>query len=224
MGVAAQSTPQKQTNWLLPLLAGAALIGLAAALWLIPPEQTLGNVIKVIFLHGALVRVGLLTFAAAGILSLAYLFMRRPSLYAWAMAAQESAVILWIVYALTSMISTRLSWGQWIAWEEPRVRASFHVLWFSVACLLLVLWMGNRTFAAFANLLVTVVAWTLIRGASIIRHPFDPIGTSGSSTYQMLYWVMVVALLVLAGVLVRWLYMKQPPPAAGGMKAAPTEN
>ena len=62
MGAAAQSTPQKQTNWLLPLLAGAALIGLAVALWLIPPEQTLGNVIKVIFLHGALVRVGLLTF------------------------------------------------------------------------------------------------------------------------------------------------------------------
>ena len=214
MGVAAQSAPSKSPAWLLPLLAGSALIGLAAALWLIPPEQTLGNVIKVIFLHGALVRVGLLTFGAAGILSLIYLFMRRPSIYAWAMAAQEGAVILWIVYALTSMISTRLSWGEWIAWEEPRVRASFHVLWFSIACLLLVLWMGNRTFAAFANLLVTVVAWTLIRGASIIRHPFDPIGTSGSSTYQMLYWVMVVALLVLAGVLVRWLYTRQPAPQA----------
>lgn len=211
MGVAAQSAPQKRTNWLLPVLAGSALLGLGIALWLTPPEQTLGNVIKVIFLHGALVRVGLLTFAAAGILSLIYLFTRKPSLYTWAMAAQEGSVILWIVYALTSMISTRLSWGEWIAWEEPRVRASFHVLWFSIACLLLVLWMGNRTFAAFANLLVTVVAWTLIRGASIIRHPFDPIGTSGSSTYQMLYWVMVVALVVLAGVLVRWLHMKQPP-------------
>jgi len=212
MGTAAQSTPQKLTNRLVPMLAAAASLGLAAALWLIPPEQTLGNVIKVIFLHGALVRVGLLTFAAAGILSLAYLVTRKPLLAVWTMAAQESAVIVWIVYALTSMVSTWLSWGEWIAWEEPRVRASFHVLWFSAACLLLVLWMGNRIFAAFANLLVAGVAWTLISGASIIRHPFDPIGTSGSSTYQMLYWVMVTALLVLAGVLVRWLYTKQRPP------------
>lgn len=202
-------TPHRRA-WLMPALAALAAIALAAALWLIPPEQTLGNVIKIIFLHGALVRVALLTFAAAGLVSLAYLLMRKPNLFAWAMAAQESAVILWIVYALTSMVSTYMSWGEWIAWEEPRVRASIHVLWFSIACLLLARWIGNRLFAAAINLLVAVVAWILIRGASIIRHPFDPIGTSGSETYQALYWVMVAALIVLAIVLVLWRVGRQP--------------
>ena len=211
MGATVPHVPQKTMDRLQAMFASTALLGLTVALWLMPPEQTLGSVIKVIFLHGALVRVGLLSFAAAGILSLAYLFMRKPSLYLWAIAAQKSAVLLWILYTLTSMISTQLSWGEWIAWEEPRVRASFHVLWFSAACLLLGLWMGHRTFAAFANLLVTTVAWILIRGASIIRHPFDPIGTSGSSKYQTLFWVMVVALIVLAGVLVRWLHTKERP-------------
>ncbi len=193
-------------NWLAPAAAVVGFVALFAALWLIPPEQTLGNVIKVIFLHGALVRVALLVFATAGILSAAYLLTHKPALYAWAMAAQKGAVILWIVYALTSMVSTRLSWGEWIAWEEPRVRASFHVLWFSIACLLLVLWMGNRYLSAAVNVLVTIVAWTLIQGASIIRHPFDPIGSSGSNTYQMLYWVMVAALALLSVLLVRWLH------------------
>ena len=160
-------------------------------------------------MHGALVRVGLLAFAVAGVLSLGFLLTRRARWFAWAMAAQKGAVILWIVYALTSSISTWLSWGEWIAWDEPRVRASVHVLWFSIACLLLVLWMGNRYFAAIVNLIVTGVAWTLIRGASIIRHPFDPIGTSGSNTYEVLYWVMVAALLLLAGLLVRWLHQRE---------------
>jgi hypothetical protein len=150
----------RSRRWVTPALTALGLAGLAAALWLIPPEQTLGNVIKVIFLHGALVRVGLLAFAVAGVLSLGFLLTRRTAWFAWAMAAQQGAVILWIVYALTSSISTWLSWGEWIAWDEPRVRASVHVLWFSLACLLLVMWMGNRYFAAIVNLIVTGVAWT----------------------------------------------------------------
>lgn len=196
-------------RWVMPALTALGLAGLAAALWLIPPEQTLGAVIKVIFLHGALVRVALLAFAAAGVLSLGFLLTQQARWYAWAMAAQQGAVLLWIVYALTSSISTWLSWGEWIAWDEPRVRASVHVLWFSSACLLLVMWMGNRHFAAVVNLIVTGVTWTLIRGASIIRHPFDPIGTSGSNTYEVLYWIMVAALLLLAGLLVRWLQRRE---------------
>ncbi|MFO7633965.1 MAG: hypothetical protein R6W76_15575 [Caldilinea sp.] len=206
MQSSAPAASPNRLNWVAPVVTALGLIGLAAALWLIPPEQTLGNVIKVIFLHGALVRVGLLAFTAAGILSGAFLLTRNLSLYTWAMAAQKGAVLLWIVYSLTSMISTRLSWGEWIAWEEPRVRASIHVLWFSIACLLLGIWIGNRYFAAAINLLVTGAAWTLIRGATIIRHPFDPIGASGSETYQMLYWIMAASLAVLAVVLVRWLH------------------
>lgn len=204
------STAHAETHhnfaWVTPVLTALGLFALAASLWLIPPEQTLGNVIKVILLHGALVRVALLVFAAAGVLSAAYLLTQRPRLYLWAMAAQKGAVILWVVYAVTSSISTRLSWGEWIAWEEPRVRASVHVLWFSIACLLLALWIGNRLLAAAINLLVTITTWILIRGASIIRHPFDPIGSSGSETYQMLYWVMAAALALLAILLVRWLF------------------
>ena len=209
MQASAHIDSQDRRNWLAPAAAVVGFVALFAALWLIPPEQTLGNVIKVIFLHGALVRVALLVFATAGILSAAYLLTQKPALYAWAMAAQKGAVILWIVYALTSMVSTRLSWGEWIAWEEPRVRASFHVLWFSIACLLLVLWMGNRYLSAAVNVLVTIVSWTLIQGASIIRHPFDPIGSSGSNTYQMLYWVMVGALALLSVLLVRWLHQRE---------------
>lgn len=202
-------TAPGRRRWLLSTVAALGLVVLTAALWLIPPEQTLGAVIKVIFLHGALVRVALLAFAAAGAFSLGFLWTRRVIWFGWAMAVQKGAVLLWIIYALISSISTWLSWGEWIAWDEPRVRASVHMLWFSIACLLLAVWIGHQVFAAVINLIVMGVTWTLIRGATMIRHPFDPIGASGSGTYQTLYWVMVAALLALTGVLMYWLYERE---------------
>ncbi len=148
---AAQASPAARGRrlwpWLAALAAAAALL-----LALIPPEKTLGWVIRPVFLHGALVQVGLLAFAAAGLLGLAYFVGRSPRVAAWCLAVQETAVALWIAYALSSMVTTRLAWGEWIAWDEPRVRASVHVLWFCIACLLLVRWMRHPVFTAVVNI------------------------------------------------------------------------
>lgn len=184
-------------------LLGLAVVALL--LWM-PPEQTLGAVIRPVFLHGALVRVGLLTFAAAGVLGLVYLLRPGGKWLAWCTATQEVAVAVWIVYALSSAVTTKLAWGQWIAWEEPRVRASLNVLWFSIAALLLVRWVGSGLFTALANVAVAVVTWMLIRGAGIIRHPFDPIGTSGSQLYGLIYWLLVLVIAAMAAVAVLWLH------------------
>jgi hypothetical protein len=176
-----------------------ALAGLAVVLVaLIPAEQTLGNIIKVIFLHGALVEVGLLVFAVAGLVGLAYLVWRLEALDRWGLALQKTGVILWIVYALSSMVSTKLAWGQWIAWDEPRVRASALVLGFSILCLLFVIWVDNRIFTALTNVAVTGVSWYLVKGANILRHPFDPIGTSSSDRYRLFFTLLLGLLLVLA--------------------------
>lgn len=192
-------------QWIVGGTALVAGIVAAGALVLLPAEETLGDVIKLIFLHGALVRVGMVAFSVAAVLGLACLFSRGPALLRWCLAVQKTAVIVWVAYAVTSMFSTRLSWGEWIAWEEPRVQASIHVLWLSLACLALVLWVNTRTFTGLANLVVGVMAWVLVRGASLLRHPFNPIGESGSLQYPIYYWVMVIALLVLAAALAIWL-------------------
>ena len=51
-----------QRRWVWPLLAGLAAI-LAVLLWLSPAEQTLGQTVKLVYLHGALVRTALVLFA-----------------------------------------------------------------------------------------------------------------------------------------------------------------
>jgi hypothetical protein len=199
-----QANPSQAINRHLWLWLGATAAGIALLLALTPPEKTLGWIIRPVFLHGALVQVGLLAFAAAGFLGLAYFIRRSPAINTWCIVAQETATGLWIAYALSSMVTTRLAWGEWIAWDEPRVRASVHVLWFSVACLLLVRWMNHPTFTAVANIVAAGAVWFLIKGAGLLRHPFDPIGGSNSFTYQVLYWLLVATVLAAAWVIARW--------------------
>jgi hypothetical protein len=197
------STPLRRT---LLILTAAALLVL---LLLVPPEQTLGEVIRVIFLHGALVQVGLLAFAAAGTLGAIALFRPEPAWLSASLAAQKTSVIVWIAYVLSSMLSTYLAWSIWIAWDEPRVRISFQVLWFSVACLLLVLWIGNRIFTGITNIVVAGAVWWLVKGATILRHPLDPIGTSTSSSYRWIFLGILVLSLLLTAQIGQWLFVRE---------------
>ena len=189
----------------------AALAALAALIaFLIPPERTLGSVIRVIFVHGALVQVGLVAFAFAAISAAVYLVWRRPAAAAWMTAWQHCALIVWVLYSLSSMWSTYLAWGQWIAWDEPRVRASAYVLVFALACWLVAAWAGSAVFSALINVAVGIVAWTLVKGASIFRHPFDPIGSSGSDAYRLLFAAMLLVIMAAAVLLAQWLRPRIP--------------
>lgn len=194
-------------NRFLPLLTPVAILLL---LFLLPPERILGDVIKLVLLHGALVRAGLIAFAIAGVLGIFCLFSANPLWLRWCLATQVTALLLWIANMTSSSIATRLAWGEWIAWGEPRVWATIHVLWLAVACLLLVLWLNQRFFTGITNILVAALTWGLIRGASLVRHPFDPLGSSNSLTYQAMYLAMVLVLLVMAWQYARWLHHRLP--------------
>lgn len=208
MNISDPEQPRRQRIFLYTTIFLVLLLGLL--LWVLPPERTLGDVIKVIFLHGALVQVGLAVFAAAGILGILQLVRPRPALASWNLALLETAVIVWVAYAAASMVSTYLSWGVWIAWDEPRVRASVEVLFFSVACLAVVLWVGQHTFTAIASILLAGTVWFLVKGAAIFRHPLDPIGTSTSMAYPWFFAGMLLLVGLLAVQLARWLRTQQP--------------
>lgn len=192
-------------NQLAPLFT---LLAILMLLFFLPPERILGDVIKLVLLHGALVRAGLIAFAIAGILGLICLVSKNPQWPRWCLATQVTALLLWIANMTSSSIATRLAWGEWIAWSEPRVWATIHVLWLATACLLLVVWLNHRFFTGITNLIVAGLTWGLIKGASLVRHPFDPLGSSHSLTYQAMYLAMVLVLLIMAWQCVRWLHQR----------------
>lgn len=199
---------------LLPLLAGLLSLLLVLFVVLSPAESRLGNVVKLVYVHGALVWAGLLTFTVAGGLGLVALLLRLtgpPTGRAapWlrgARAAGLAALVVWIVYALSSMVVTGLTWGQWIAWGEPRVRATAAILVASLVLNVVVRVVDHPDLTALAQVLMGIAPWMVVNRAQAIRHPVDPIGGSTSTSMQGFYLLIVATVVALALTLVAWLW------------------
>jgi hypothetical protein len=199
---------ERKRNRVLPLVA-VGLLGLLL-LWvaLAPADTRLGNIVKLVYVHGALVWVGLLTFTVASGLGLVALITRRPVWYRGTRAVGVAALVVWVVYALSAMAVTGLTWGQVIAWNEPRVQASALILVAAALLALVTRVVDHNAFTAGVNLALGIAIWIVVRHAEVIRHPVNPIGESGSVAMQVFYFLIVLSVAGLAAVLVAWLWAR----------------
>ncbi len=184
------------------LIALCAVLA-AIILLIMPLEKTLGQVIKIVYLHGALSRAGMLGMFAAGVTGVLHLLTRRPALARWTTGFLLSGWGFWIAHFIVSMPATRLTWGPWIAWGEPRVTMTLQLAAAGLIVLLVSRMVGDARFtSAAAAGLAVAVAW-MAGGTGVIRHPLDPIGTSPSATFQLIYLLLLIpvvaAMVLVAG-------------------------
>ena len=64
-----------------------------AITFLTPLERTLGGNLRLVYLHGAWVWTGIVTFCAAGIFGLIALLLRNQSLHAWSRAIWLDGIV-----------------------------------------------------------------------------------------------------------------------------------
>jgi len=164
----------------------------AAILLLMPLEKTLGQVIKIVYLHGALSRAGMAGLIAAGVVGVLHLITGRPALAAWTRGLLISGWAFWVAHFVVSMPATRLTWGPWIAWGEPRVTMTLQVIGAGLVIIVVTRLIGNRLFTAAAALLLAVAVAFIAGQTGVIRHPLDPIGGSPSTTLRLVYLLLLI--------------------------------
>jgi hypothetical protein len=188
---------------------GLLLVGLAALLalllWLSPAEQTLGQVVKLAYLHGALVRTAMLIFAASLPVNLAAAVKGPGGWSTWGKALAWTAIIVWLAHTLFSMVTTYAAWGVFIAWDEPRTRFTFSLAAIAVIIAGVAHMVGNARFSALALAVLAGLTLGLLPGLDIVQHPLDPIGSSPSGTIHAFYAAILVVSLAIGGLLVVWL-------------------
>jgi hypothetical protein len=186
-------------NWIIYI---ALAILLLALLTLAPAEAMLGNVVKLVYAHGAAMRVALYAYLIAGALGLAQLVLRRDTLARWTRATIETALFFWLLHFVVSLPAQVLAWGG-ISWSEPRVVSAIWILALTLFILGVAVWMGDPRWMAIAGIANSAIAMILMRRAINVLHPIDPILGSDSIAIKGFYLAIVMTTGALAFVFAR---------------------
>ena len=181
-------------NWIIYI---ALAILLLALLTLAPAEAMLGNVVKLVYAHGAAMRVALYAYLIAGALGLAQLVLRRDTLARWTRATIETALFFWLLHFVVSLPAQVLAWGG-ISWSEPRVVSAIWILALTLFILGVAVWMGDPRWMAIAGIANSAIAMILMRRAINVLHPIDPILGSDSIAIKGFYLAIVLTTGILA--------------------------
>lgn len=187
------------------ILALALLILLAVLLILSPAEAQLGNLIKIIYLHGALARVGLYALMLAGLPALAYLIRPRSGLLRWSNAIQVAGMSVFIVHFVLSIIPTYETWGVWVALDEPRTRMTVQIIGVGLLIILVRRLIDDDRLHAIANFALGAAVLLLNLRTGVLRHPLNPIGDSTSPAIQLYYAGILLTCAALTALLAWWL-------------------
>lgn len=190
----------------------AALASLAAiVVWAIPPEAKLGGAIRMVLLHGALARTGIVMLGLAAIAGAVMLIMRRASLTDLNRTLQTTALGTWIVYAASSVIATWMTWGVPVAWNEPRTQASAKILVMVVVFFVVTRRVGQPMLTAFANLVAGLTAFLLVRSAGTVQHPVNAVMGANSAIFPTLFVTLWAILVAMALTVARWIHLRPDP-------------
>jgi hypothetical protein len=194
-------------RWLWPVLAGLSLC-LLLLVWLAPAERTLGQAVKLVYLHGALVRTATALFIISLPVNLAALVWGRGSWPAWGKALTWSAVIIWLAHTFFSMVTTYATWGVAIAWFEPRTRFTFTLAMVAIVILVVTYVLDNPRFSALAFALLAGLTLALAPRLGAVQHPLNAIGASPSTAIRVFYAAILIVSLAIGGLLALWLHTR----------------
>lgn len=169
-------------------LAAIAVLALALIV-LAPTERTLGEGIRIVYLHVALIWTGMLGIVLAGVLALPVLFVGRQRLARWMETIARFALGFYAVSGLVSLVAQQINWGG-IAWQEPRTSTMLQLLAFFLILQVVKSWLDSARLKAGLNLLMAGVLLWSNWSTPLQLHPEDPIGTSSSPAIRFTFYLL----------------------------------
>jgi len=191
-------------RWAWLFLAALGVI-LFLLLWLSPSERTLGQIVTLVYLHGALVRTAMLLFAISLPVNLVALLGGRSSWLAWGKVLIWTALAIWLIHTLFSMITTYAAWGVFIAWFEPRTRFTFTVAVAGLIIVAIAYLVDDGRFSALAFVVLAGLTLVLAPRLGAVQHPLNAIGSSPSNAIRAYYTAIWVVTLLMSGFFAIWL-------------------
>lgn len=167
------------------------LLTLAGLIALSPAEATLGNVVKIVYAHGAAERVAAYAYLIAGGIGLIQLGLSRAPLARWSQAVTETAIAFWIAQFVISLPAQILAWGA-LTWNEPRVVGAVWILGLTILVYVVARWTADVSWVALAAVANAAIVLIVLRGSINVLHPLNPIIESDSLAIKVFYAAIVI--------------------------------
>ncbi len=183
---------------------GLGAIGVVTAVLLLiaPEEATLGSGIRSVYVHVALIWVGLAGFVIAGLLGVGLLVTGKATIYPWLRTIGWIGVAFFAAGLAMSAVSSKVNWGA-VFWQEPRMRSSSTSLAIAVIVMVAMEWFPWLRVRGVMMTAVPIIFYWLTARTELVLHPANPILTSDSVGIQVTF-VGLFVLVGLAAALLVW--------------------
>jgi len=188
-----------------------AVFLVAVLTFLGPEEQSLGENVRIVYLHGAWVLAAEITLGAAGLTGALAILSRRETLQRWSAALGRTGIFFWVTYLPLSVWAMQANWNGLFT-AEPRFRVA---VIFAIAGLLLqfgLMLVARPALTSLANVLFVVILRFSLQGTDYVMHPPpSPIFNSGLLSIQLYFIGLVFLALAAAYFMTRWWLASQRP-------------
>jgi len=172
--------------------------------WFAPAERTLGDLVKLIYVHAAISWVAILIFVIAAILGLSFLVTTKSSLYEWSCALEVTAIFLWFIHTLMGAAAMRIVWGGFL-WTEPKFKTTVFILLITLAAYLFSMVVAKPKIVSVLNVGIAPLVVLLVLRAGRIVHPLNPILASSGLKIKICSGMIALLFLAIALQIARWL-------------------
>lgn len=186
--------------WVALGLVGVALV-------LIPPEDTIGGRIRLVYAHGAGIWVGMLLYNVAALVVFVSLLRRRWS--SWGLAIDLVGTGFWLVSDVLALISMKVVWGG-LFLAEPRLVTAAKIVTLSLAVHALCWAVASVPARALLVVGRTAAAWWWVATTELVMHPDRPV-LKAELSMQVPFLALLVAYVFLALAVARVVHRRLAP-------------
>jgi hypothetical protein len=189
--------------FILSLLITAGLTALG------PQEKSLGNNIRIVYLHGAWALTAEAALGISAVAGLLGILFRSENLHRWSAALEYTGLFFWLTYLPLSLWAMQANWnGLFLA--EPRFRVA---VIFSVTGVLLQIGLtllARPVFTSLFNVLFfAALRIGLARAEYVMHPPPSPIFNSGILSLQLFFVGIIFLTISAAYFMTLWWLQKQ---------------
>jgi len=183
-----------------PLLVIVALFA-GLLVMLAPAEATIGQGIRIVYVHVALIWSGMAILLIAGLLGLIILISGRAASSSWMQIVAWTGLAFFAAGVITSLAAEVVNWGG-IAWREPRTAANLNLLAIVVVTQVVISWLTNPRLKGLLNfVLALAIVWTTLN-TEVQLHPENAVGDATSRAIQIAFYVVTLLCLIAAAMLI----------------------